>query len=176
MKSLPTAISELFNRASSLMTPLVLIYIGLAVQFKEGKIKLVSSILLFRAGITILFSVLIINIFNITTPNLILLAVVVPLSSCSFWPFAHISAINIKEEDKNYAKERKTFDMNLAVLILAFSLPLSTILVMGILASGQFFAHTSTLLVTGLIFTGLGLAPHMLKKSKTFLKLSKVSS
>lgn len=176
MKSLPSAISELFNRASSLMTPLVLIYIGLAVQFKEGKIKLVSSILLFRAGITILFSVLIINIFNITTPNLILLAVVVPLSSCSFWPFAHISAINIKEEDKNYAKERKTFDMNLAVLILAFSLPLSTILVMGILASGEFFAHTSTLLVTGLIFTGLGLAPHMLKKSKTFLKLSKVSS
>jgi hypothetical protein len=171
MKSMPTIVSELFNRASSLMTPLVLIYIGLAVQFKEGKIKLVSSILLFRAGITLLFSVLIINIFNITNTNLILLAVVVPLSSCSFWPFAHISGINLKEDDKGLSKDRKTFDMNLAVLILAFSLPLSTILVMGILASGEFFAHTSTLLITGLILTGLGLAPHLLKKP--FFKLSK---
>jgi hypothetical protein len=171
MTSMPTVVSELFNRASSLMTPLVLIYIGLAVQFKEGKIKLVSSILLFRAGITLLFSVLMIKIFNINNPNLILLAVVVPLSSCSFWPFAHISAINLKEEDKNYAKERRTFDMNLAVLILAFSLPLSTILVMGILASGQFFADTSTLFIFGLILTGLGLAPHLIKKP--YFKFSK---
>jgi len=171
MTSLPTVVSELFTRASSLMTPLVLIYIGLAVQFKEGKIKLVSSILLFRAGITLLFSVLVINIFNISNPNLILLAVVVPLSSCSFWPFAHISAINLKEEDKNLPKERRTFDLNLAVLILAFSLPLSTILVMGILASGQFFANTSTLLIFGLVLTGLGLAPHLFKKP--YFKVSK---
>jgi malate permease and related proteins len=171
MKSLPTVISELFNRASSLMTPLVLIYIGLAVQFKEGKIKLVSSILLFRAGVTLLFSVLVIRIFNVTTPNLILLAVVVPLSSCSFWPFAHISGINIKEDNKEVTKERRTFDMNLAVLILAFSLPLSTILVMGILASGEFFAHTSTLLALGLTLTGLGLAPHLFKKQ--YFKITK---
>ncbi|AFK03655.1 hypothetical protein Emtol_2519 [Emticicia oligotrophica DSM 17448] len=176
MKSLPTVVVDLFNRASSLMTPLVLIYIGLAVQLKEGKIKLVSSILLFRAGITLLFSVLIITIFNINNPNLILLAVAVPLSSCSFWPFAHISAINMKEDDKNYSKERRTFDLNLAVLILAFSLPLSTILVMGILASGQFFAQTSTLLGLGFILTGLGLAPHVFRKTKTYIKLSKVSS
>lgn len=172
MKSLPTVVSELFNRASSLMTPLVLIYIGLAVQFKEGKIKLVSSLLLFRAGITLLFSALIINIFKLTEPSLILLAVVVPLSSCSFWPFAHISAINLKEEDKNLGKERRTFDVNLAVLILAFSLPLSTILVMGILASGQVFAHTSTILALGVVLTILGLAPHVLKR--TYPKFSKV--
>lgn len=171
MTSLPTAISELFTRASSLMTPLVLIYIGMAVQFKEGKIKLVSSILLFRAGITLLFSVLIIIIFNISEPKMVLLAVVVPLSSCSFWPFAHISGINLKEDNKELTKERRTFDMNLAVLILAFSLPLSTILVMGILASGEFFAHTGTLLIFGLILTGFGLAPHLFKKP--FFKFSK---
>lgn len=171
MTSLPTAVSELFTRASSLMTPLVLIYIGMAVQFKEGKIKLVSSILLFRAGITLLFSVLIITIFNISEPKMVLLAVVVPLSSCSFWPFAHISGINLKEDNKELSKERRTFDMNLAVLILAFSLPLSTILVMGILASGEFFAHTGTLLIFGLILTGFGLAPHLIKKP--FFKFSK---
>jgi malate permease and related proteins len=172
MTSLPTVVSELFTRASSLMTPLVLIYIGMAVQLKEGKIKLVSSILLFRAGITLLFSTLIIIIFNISEPKMVLLAVVVPLSSCSFWPFAHISAINLKEDNKELSRERRTFDMNLAVLILAFSLPLSTILVMGILASGEFFVHTSTLLIFGLILTGLGLAPHLVKKP--FIKFSKV--
>jgi malate permease and related proteins len=171
MTSLPTVVSELFTRASSLMTPLVLIYIGMAVQFKEGKIKLVSSILLFRAGVTLLFSVLIITIFNISDPKMVLLAVVVPLSSCSFWPFAHISGINLKEDNKELSKERRTFDINLAVLILAFSLPLSTILVMGILASGEFFAHTSTLLIFGLILTGFGLAPHVFKKP--FVKFSK---
>ena len=171
MTSLPTAVSELFTRASSLMTPLVLIYIGMAVQFKEGKIKLVSSILLFRAGVTLLFSVLIITIFNISEPKMVLLAVVVPLSSCSFWPFAHISGVNLKEDNNELSKERRTFDMNLAVLILAFSLPLSTILVMGILASGEFFAHTTTLLIFGLILTGFGLAPHLFKKP--FLKFSK---
>jgi hypothetical protein len=171
MTSLPTVVSELFTRASSLMTPLVLIYIGMAVQLKEGKIKLVSSILLFRAGVTLLFSTLIITVFNISEPKMVLLAVVVPLSSCSFWPFAHISGINLKEENKELSKERRTFDMNLAVLILAFSLPLSTILVMGILASGEFFAHTSTLLIFGLILTSLGLAPHFIKKP--FIKFSK---
>jgi malate permease and related proteins len=171
MTSLPTVVSELFTRASSLMTPLVLIYIGMAVQLKEGKIKLVSSILLFRAGVTLLFSTLIITIFNISEPKMVLLAVVVPLSSCSFWPFAHISGINLKEDNKELSKDRRTFDMNLAVLILAFSLPLSTILVMGILASGEFFAHTSTLLIFGLFLTGLGLAPHLVKKP--FIKFSK---
>jgi predicted permease len=171
MNSLPTVVSDLFTRASSLMTPLVLIYIGMAVQLKEGKMKLVSSILLFRAGTTLLFSTFIITIFNISEPSMVLLAVVVPLSSCSFWPFAHISGINLKEDNKELTKERRTFDMNLAVLILAFSLPLSTILVMGILASGQFFANTTTLLISGLILTGLGLAPHLFKKP--FLKFAK---
>ena len=171
MTSLPTVVSELFTRASSLMTPLVLIYIGMAVRLKEGKIKLVSSILLFRAGVSMLFSALIISIFHISDPKLVLLAVVVPLSSCSFWPFAHISGINLKEDNKELSKERRTFDLNLAVLVLAFSLPLSTILVMGILASGELFAQISTILIFGLILTGLGLAPHVFKKS--FVKFSK---
>jgi malate permease and related proteins len=172
MKTMPSLANEVFNKASSLMTPLVLIYIGLAVQFKEGKIKLVSSILFFRAGITLLFSLAVIKIFNISEPKLVLLAVVLPLSSCSFWPFAHISGINLKEDEKNHSKEKRTFDLNLAILILAFSLPFSTILVMGILSSGQFFAQTYTILIAGLTFIALGVAPHVIKKFKTNLSSS----
>lgn len=172
MKSLPSLVSELFTKASSLMTPLVLIYIGLAVQFKGGKIKLVSSILFFRAGITLLFSLAVIKIFNIDDENLVLLAIVLPLSSCSFWPFAHISSINLKEENLEILKEKRTFDMNLAVLILAFSLLFSTILIMGILASGTVFANFLPILILSSILIILGIAPHIIAK----LKASKSAS
>lgn len=164
-EDLPPIISEIFNRTSALMTPMVLIYIGLAVQLKEGKIRLVSSILLFRAGITILFSVLIITIFQISSPTLVLLAVVVPLSSCSFWPFAHMSAIALKEENSQVPKEKRTFNIEFAVLVLAFSLPFSTILVMGILTAGTFFAHTQTLVMTGLGLIAISFVPKYLTKS-----------
>ncbi|MES2794619.1 MAG: hypothetical protein V4683_01570 [Bacteroidota bacterium] len=170
MDAMPTLVSELIAKTSSLMTPLVLIYIGLAVQFKEGKIKLVSSILFFRAGITLLFSWMIIKVFSIQEANMILLALVVPLSSCSFWPFAHISGINLKEDQNEIVKEKRTFDMNLAILILAFSLPFSTILVMGILASGTFFTHTAPILSLSLLLIVLGLAPHAIKKWKSSFK------
>ena len=162
---LPPVISEIFNRTSALMTPMVLIYIGLAVQLKEGKIRLVSSILLFRAGITILFSVLIITVFQISSPTLVLLAVVVPLSSCSFWPFAHMSAVALKEENSHIPKEKRTFNIEFAVLVLAFSLPFSTILVMGILTAGTFFAHTETLLLTGLGLIAISFVPRYLGKA-----------
>ncbi len=170
MNALPSLVTEIFNKASSLMTPLVLIYIGLAVQFKGGKIKLVSSILFFRAGITLLFSMAVIKIFNIADSKLMLLAIVLPLSSCSFWPFAHISGINLKEEDLAIIKEKRTFDVNLAILILAFSLPFSTILIMGILASGQFFTDLWPVFMLSLLLIGLGLAPHALAKWKASKK------
>ena len=169
--NLPPVIAEIFNRTSTLMTPMVLIYIGLAVQLKEGRIKLVSSILLFRAGITILFSVLIILIFQISSPALILLAVVVPLSSCSFWPFAHMSAIALREETAQIPKEKRTFNVEFAVLVLAFSLPFSTILVMGILTAGTFFAHIETLIITGLAFIGISIIPKFIVK--TIVRVSK---
>lgn len=170
LNSLPTVVNELFTKASSLMTPLVLIYIGLAVQFKGGKIKLVSSILFFRAGITLLFSIAVIKIFSITESNLILLAIVLPLSSCSFWPFAHISGINLKEEENEILKEKRTFEMNLAILILAFSLPFSTILIMGILASGQVFTNFLPLFILSFSLIFLGIAPHAIARRKASKK------
>ncbi|PLK43688.1 hypothetical protein [Emticicia sp. TH156] len=173
-EDLPPVISEIFNRTSMLMTPMILIYIGLAVQLKEGKIRLVSSVLLFRAGITILFSVLIITIFGISSPAMVLLAVVVPLSSCSFWPFAHMSAVALKEENNHVPKEKRTFNIEFAVLVLAFSLPFSTILVMGILTAGTFFAHTETLLFTGFGLIVCSFMPKYLARSiKAVIRFSK---
>ena len=82
------------------------------------------------------------------------------------------SEIKLKEEEKSVTKERRTFDMNLAILILAFSLPFSTILVMGILSSGQFFVDVTNLIILSLVLIGLGLAPHLGKKLKAYLRLT----
>jgi len=170
-KTLPFVITDVFDKTSAMMTPLVLLFIGLAVQLKEGKKRIVMSILLFRAGITMLISAGMIYVLHITDLSLILLAVVIPLSAASFWPLAHISAFNLREDAKSVPKEKRTFDLELAVLLLAFSLPFSTILILAILSSGDFFAHTSTLITAGLVFICLGALPNAL--SKVFVKMSK---
>ncbi len=170
-KTLPSVVTDLFDKTSAMMTPLVLLFIGLAVQLKEGKKRIVASILLFRAGITMLISAGMIYVLNITDLSMVLLAIVIPLSAASFWPLAHISAFNLREDAKSLPKERRTFDLELAVLLLAFSLPFSTILILAILSSGAFFAHISTLITAGLIFICLGALPNLL--GKVFVKVSK---
>ncbi|MPR33542.1 hypothetical protein [Salmonirosea aquatica] len=164
-KTLPPVVADLFDKTSAMMTPLVLIFIGLAVQLKEGRKRLVMSMLVFRAGISLFFSAALIALFNLNDTTLILLAVVVPLSSASFWPFAHISVFNLREEAKGMSKERRTFDVELAVLILAFSLPFSTILILGILSTGSLFTHLPTILIAASVLTGLGVIPTLVAKS-----------
>ncbi|GAB3175854.1 AEC family transporter [Telluribacter humicola] len=169
--TLPVIMTDIFDKTSALMTPLVLMFIGLAVQLKDGKKGLVSSILLFRAGITMVISSGMIYVFHITEPSMMLLAIVVPLSSASFWPLAHISAFHAKEEAKALPKEKRTFDMELAVLMLAFSLPFSTLLILGILSTGTFFANPVILLFSGLALIAAAAVPSMV--SKAYLRLSK---
>lgn len=164
-KTLPPIVTDLFDKTSAMMTPLVLIFIGIAVQLKEGRKRLVISMLVFRAGISLFFSAALIAIFNLSDTTLILLAVVLPLSSASFWPFAHISMFNLREEAKGMSKERRTFDVELAVLLLAFSLPFSTIIILAILSTGTLFTHLPTILIAGCVLTALGILPSLLAKS-----------
>jgi predicted permease len=170
-KTLPSVVTDLFDKTSAMMTPLVLVFIGLAVQLKEGKKRIVASILLFRAGITMLISAGMIYVLHIKDPAMMLLSIVIPLSAASFWPLAHISAFNLREDAKALPREKRTFDLELAVLLLAFSLPFSTVLILGILSSGTFFAHTSTLITSGLVLISLAALPNLL--GKVFVKVSK---
>ncbi|MCU0338432.1 MAG: hypothetical protein MUE30_00995 [Spirosomaceae bacterium] len=163
-KALPAVVADLFDKTSAMMTPLVLIFIGLAVELKESGKRIITSVLLFRAGLTMLFSALLITILGISDTHYMLLAIALPLSSASFWPFAHISAFNNREETLGIPKEKRTFNLELSVLILAFSLPFSTLLILGILSAGTFFADITTLIVSGLTLMGLGLAPSIVKR------------
>ncbi|HEV7347838.1 hypothetical protein [Telluribacter sp.] len=169
--TLPPVVTDIFDKTSALMTPLVLIFIGLAVQLKDGKKKLVTSILFFRAGSTMLISAGMIYVFHISEPSMVLLAIVVPLSSASFWPLAHISAFHAKEEARSLAKEKRTFDLELAVLMLAFSLPFSTLLILGILSTGTLFTNPTVLVFSGLVLVAAGAIPNVV--SKAYVRLSK---
>jgi hypothetical protein len=71
---------------------------------------------------------------------------------------------NLQEEEKNIAEDKRTFDVKLAILVLAFSLPFSTILILGILAAGNYFADTTTLISVGTAMTIVGIAPRLYSK------------
>ncbi|ULQ50868.1 hypothetical protein [Flavihumibacter fluvii] len=159
--SLPAVIADLVEKTSALMTPLVLLFIGLAVQWRESRRKLVITVLFFRAGITMLISAAMINILHINAPHLILLAIVVPQSSTSFWPLAHISAFHHRENELGLSMEKRSFDMELAILTLGFSLPFSTLLILGILSTGTFFIHSQTLVATGFLLMFAGALPYI---------------
>ena len=158
LESLPVFISDAAVRFGAMMTPLILLFIGLAVKVKKERLGLILSLLLSRAGLTLLISAAIIGIFNLSSSSMILLAVVFPLSSCSFWPFAHMSAFNARE------KGQKPFDLDFALLVLALSLPFSTLLILGILAEGETFASLSVITISGVVLLSLGLLPALIRK------------
>ncbi len=158
-ETLPAFLSDTFTRLSLIMTPLVLVFIGLAVKLKKESFWPVLNVLLVRAGITLLISTAVIALLGIQNTNSILLAIVFPLSSCSFWPFAHLSVFSKKEEGAG-----KTFDTEYAILVLALSLPISTILILGILSSGAFFANPVVSATSGFILIGFVLLGQLFKK------------
>ncbi|WP_439128288.1 permease [Polaribacter sp.] len=151
----PNFLSITLTRLSFVMTPLVLIFIGLAVKIKKKQFFQLFSLLLLRAAFTLLLIAGIIFFIDLTIANDILVMIVFALSACSFWPFAHISAVNYKEEKEN--TKSKTFNTNFALSILALSLPISVLLILGILSTGETFVSIGNLLILSgcLAFVGI---------------------
>ncbi|WP_439132262.1 permease [Polaribacter sp.] len=170
LDKLPNYLSITLTRLSYIMTPLVLIFIGLAVKIKKRQFFELSSLLLLRAGFTLLFIVGIVFFADITIKKDILVMIAFTLSACSFWPFAHISAVNLKEKTENTAE--KTFDANFALSILALSLPISVILILGILTAGNTFTEMKNLLLLGGILFSIGLVYPIFLKLNTRIKSS----
>jgi len=174
MESLPFIVSESLSRLSLLMTPLVLLFIGLSVKIKKRQFAQIISLLLLRAGIVVLLGIGLISLANITIAQDRLLLLAFGLSACSFWPFAHIAAVDAQE--KRVLNFRKTFNQNFAINILAISFPLSVVLILGILSAGTLFANIDTMLILaaalitgGLIYPGfmLLIKKNSLAESKT---------
>jgi len=176
LDKIPGFLSMTLNRLSFIMTPLVLLFIGLAVKIKKQQFFQLFSLLLLRASFTLLLIAAVILFADISIKKDILVMIAFGLSSASFWPFAHISVIHLKEK-KEETKE-KTFDTNFALSILALSLPISVLLILGILTTGNTFTETNNIFILCgcLFFIGI-LYPILIKINKSILsKKSKESN
>ena len=171
MDSLPFVISESLSKLSLMMTPLVLLFIGLAVRIKRKQFLQIFSLLLLRAGLVFVIVAAFVTISGYGMPKEILLMLSFGLSACSFWPFAHISLVDNLEIEK----KSKTFDSGYAIGILALSFPLSTILILGVLNSGSLFTTYVNIWLMGFALCGIGTIFPLLKFFGTKVKTVQIS-
>lgn len=158
---LPVFISSAINTLSNLMTPMILVFIGIAVIFNWKQIRKIAGLLMIRSGLTFVLS----GVVLVFAPQLsypaIMVLVVFPQSAISFWPFAHMSAVSALEQKEGSLK-KKTFDLELAVNILAVSLPFATVIMLTVFSFGELFATTTTLFSVGLGLIALGIIKPLL--------------
>lgn len=164
LENLPVIFSETLKRLSLLMTPLVLLFIGLAVSIKKGQFSKIFSMLLLRAGVVVLISSIFIAVGKIDFGPDRLIILAFSLSACSFWPFAHIAAVGSRE--KKEAKTFKTFSNTLAINILALSFPLSIVLILGMFTVGNSITQLPVLFAVSAAFIFCGMAPGLFQKLK----------
>ncbi|SKC82316.1 AEC family transporter [Ohtaekwangia koreensis] len=150
----PEFIRLSIDRLSLMMTPLVLLFIGLSMRLTWDQVRTIFSFLFFRSGIAFLISALLLYFFPVTDIPTILLMVVFPQSACSFWPYAHMAAVGQMESKSSDKPISRTFDLDFAMNVLACSMPFSVILILIIYASGSFFAVTSNIFIcSGVLLT-----------------------
>tara|TARA_R110000796_G_scaffold30896_1_gene82282 strand:- start:77 stop:1228 length:1152 start_codon:yes stop_codon:yes gene_type:complete len=172
LSSFPEFLENTIVKMSLIMTPLVLLFIGMAVRIKFREFGFIFSLLMRRAGITFLLSAIFVFLFPALAAPMILFIVVFPQSACSFWPFAHMSAVSTLEEKDE--QKKPTFDINFAVNILACSMPFSTILIISIFSFSEFFVNPVVLTVTGIIMVAVTYIPYLITKLKRSNKSEEV--
>lgn len=161
LSSLPSVISSTFLRLSGIMAPLILLFIGLAVKIKRSEVGAILKLLTIRSGILFLGSALFIHLVPELSPSIILLAIVFPQSSCSFWPFAHMSLINSQEK-----ASVKTFDLEFALSVLACSLPFSSLMIMGVFSFPILSIQPLVIGSLGCLMVLFSFIPHLVKLLK----------
>jgi len=179
LESMPLFLGEAIIQMKNLMTPLILIFIGVAAVLKWEQLKMIVALLAFRSGITFILSGLLVTFIPMPNEAAILLAVVFPQSACSFWPFAHMSAVEGMEKLENKPESKKTFDLGLGLNILAVSLPFSTLVILGVFSSGKYFINPYHIFLGGvtlMILAGIPVVIQLIRKSNVSYKLSKEES
>ena len=145
---LPVFVANSVTMLSALMTPVILLFIGITVRFKWAQFRVIISLLFFRAGITFCLSGLcLLWVPNLSYPMAVL-AIVFPQSAVSFWPLAHISTVSAMEKGAGHITN-PTFKPQLALNMLAVSLPFSTAVALTVFSSEAFFMEGPNLFYVG---------------------------
>ncbi|RZS92648.1 permease [Aquimarina brevivitae] len=159
--TLPPIAQEVLRKLSLLMTPLVMVFIGLSVKIKKKQLIQLFSILMARAGMVLLFCALCVQLAGFTVAEEAVWIVAFSLSACSFWPYAHIASISLVEQDR-IGKE-KTFRSGLAVNLLALSFPLSALLIVAVMLNPTFIAVPVHILLLGVSCIALSFFPMVIQ-------------
>ena len=160
--TLPLFAQDVVNRLGLLMTPLVLLFIGMAVRFKAQQFVDVFSWLLVRAGLGFLLSATLIWAVQLEG-TMALLALLFPQSAASFWPFAHMSAVQRLENNTRKASNF-TFDTHMALNFLALSLPFSTIIMLGLCTVSMPATPVQPALLLGIATLVVGLSIQLVER------------
>ena len=142
MDSLPAFVGDTVDRLAGMMTPIVLLFIGMAVHFKRRQMARIVRVLCFRSVVGLVLSAGLIAAMGLTG-GLALLAVVFAQCAVSFWPFAHMSAVATLAE----GERTQVFDLDLGLNVLACSLPFSTVIILTVLSFGDRFTSPYAVLV-----------------------------
>ncbi|GAA4808545.1 permease [Litoribaculum gwangyangense] len=164
LTDLPLFIQENLIRLSDIMTPLILLFIGLAVAIKRKQFTQIFSLLMLRYGLSLLLIGFVISVFDFEMGNDVLFMIAFALSACSFWPFAHISSIAIREKD--LPEKEQTFNTKFALSVLALSLPLSVLLILMVFTAGNTFINPTNVYLLALFIILLGIALPFFKWAK----------
>ncbi|MBB4079051.1 hypothetical protein GGR28_001668 [Lewinella aquimaris] len=146
LSSLPFFVEDTVARLAGLMTPIVLLFIGMAVNIRRGEIARIVRVLCFRSGLAFLLSGVLIYLGGIAGATA-LLAVIFAQCAVSFWPFAHMSAVELLRGKSGAA----VFDLDLGLNLLAFSLPFSTLVILTVFSFGDHFASPTVIAPVGLL-------------------------
>ena len=134
LETIPVYFQESLTYLRNLLTPTIMIFIGLAVKVKGKQLKSILGLLLWRSAIAFALSAMAIGLFNFNSIATVLLVVAFPQSSCSFIPYAQISILSNRKD-----KHQGLFNPALALSILAISLPFSALTIVWIYSSADFF-------------------------------------
>lgn len=141
------------DRLSMMMTPLILLFIGISIRFNWSQFKTIFAFLFFRSAVAFAISGALLYFLRVPDLATALLIVVFPQSACSFWPYSHMAAVTSLEQKSSF--KGRTFDLEFAMNVLACSMPFSVILILVTYASGSFFGSArNVFMMGGLFFTG----------------------
>ena len=152
LDSLPVFLGDTVDRLAAMMTPIVLLFIGMAVNFKRRQMARIVRVLCFRSVVGLLLSAALVAGMGLSG-SLALLSVVFAQCAVSFWPFAHMSAVATLSGGES---ARRVFDLDLGLNVLACSLPFSTVTILTVLSFGDRFASPFAMLAASAV---IGLYP-----------------
>jgi malate permease and related proteins len=144
------------DRLSMMMTPLILLFIGISIKLNWSQFRTIFAFLFFRSSVAFGISGLLLLFLPISDVSTALLIVVFPQSACSFWPFSHMAAVTTLEQKSTFTG--RTFDLEFAMNVLACSMPFSVILILLIYTTGSFFGSASNVFIASGVFLILAIA------------------